>query len=262
MLSTAPQDLGVLVDTAVHEMLHGLFFSETLYPRYRSPRNIEWDKETGIYLLVTSVGEVSAAEHPTGVGYKAVLTPKVREAMRTYTGCTYTDPAKDRFLVGYLENDGGEGTAVNHWETRFFRGELMTGMVGSKQRQEMSAMTFALMEDSGWYLPGYTAPHLTVGQGKGCGFIEDKCNVNAISTTLTDAGFCALGTPQGTYRCGHDRTYLTLCGGNGLTQGCQMANPVQNAAGCVLSLLPSRSYSGFSLQPYSYSASQNPSPYT
>ena len=47
---------------------------------------------------------------------------------------------------------GGDGTAGNHWESKVFKGELMDGMSGApNERAVFSAITLALIDDTGWY---------------------------------------------------------------------------------------------------------------
>ena len=53
-----------------------------------------------------------------------------------------------------LPSKGGDGTALTHWEKRLFQNEAMTGTVHTKD-PHYSRLTFALLEDSGWYLPNY-----------------------------------------------------------------------------------------------------------
>ena len=43
---------------------------------------------------------------------------------------------------------------MTHWEKRVYQNEAMTGTVHT-QYPVYSRITFALMEDTGWYLPDY-----------------------------------------------------------------------------------------------------------
>ncbi len=55
------------------------------------------------------------------------------------------------FLEGAsLEDEGGYGTAVSHWDRRYFMGELMIGTSSASTRVAISNLTLALAEDSGW----------------------------------------------------------------------------------------------------------------
>ena len=55
----------------------------------------------------------------------------------------------------YFSIQGGDGTSLTHWEKRLFQNEAMTGTVHT-QYPVYSRLTFALMEDTGWYIPDYS----------------------------------------------------------------------------------------------------------
>ena len=74
-----------------------------------------------------------------------------------------------------LEDQGGDGTALTHWEKRIFQNEAMTGTVHSSA-PVYSRLTLALLEDSGWYLTDYSrAQPLAWGAGAGCHFATKSC---------------------------------------------------------------------------------------
>ena len=79
--------------------------------------------------------------------FHVMVTPKVVEEVRRHFGCDDLEGAE-------LEDQGGDGTALTHWEKRIFQNEAMTGTVHTKN-PVYSRLTFALLEDSGWYLPNY-----------------------------------------------------------------------------------------------------------
>ena len=66
--------------------------------------------------------------------------------------CDPNNPAD--LWVKFLEDQGGDGTAITHWEKRIFQDEAMTGTVHTKD-PAYSRLTFALLEDTGWYMPNY-----------------------------------------------------------------------------------------------------------
>lgn len=76
-----------------------------------------------------------------------VVTPKVVEEVRRQFNCSTLEGAE-------LEDQGGDGTSLTHWEKRLFQNEAMTGTVHT-QNPVYSRLTFALLEDSGWYFPNY-----------------------------------------------------------------------------------------------------------
>lgn len=105
-----------------------------------------------------------------------------------------------------LENQGGTGTELNHWEKRLLevrtfsptplrftkrqtnptcsfllviphdslQNEAMTG--SHTQNRVFSRLTLAIMEDSGWYRANYSlAQRLDWGHGLGCDFVMKSC---------------------------------------------------------------------------------------
>ncbi|KAM4888743.1 leishmanolysin-like peptidase isoform 1-T1 [Thomomys bottae] len=73
-----------------------------------------------------------------------------------------------------LENQGGMGTELNHWEKRLLENEAMTG--SHTQNRVLSRITLALMEDTGWYKANYSmAEKLDWGRGMGCDFVRKSC---------------------------------------------------------------------------------------
>ncbi len=65
--------------------------------------------------------------------------------------------------------------AGSHWEKRLLMNEIMTGSVDT--RSVVSAMTLALLEDSGWYKANYSmAEQLDWGQNQGTEFLISRCD--------------------------------------------------------------------------------------
>ena len=95
------------------------------------------------------------------------VTPRVVTEARRHFACDTLEGAE-------LENQGGEGTALTHWEKRIFENEAMTGV--HTQNPVYSNMTLALLEDSGWYRPDYSvAGVVQFGAGLGCEFATKSC---------------------------------------------------------------------------------------
>jgi len=64
----------------------------------------------------------------------------------------------------------------SHWEKRLLMNEIMTGSVDT--RSVVSAMTLALLEDSGWYKANYSmADRLDWGRNQGTEFVTLPCNL-------------------------------------------------------------------------------------
>ena len=89
----------------------------------------------------------SVADQIHDVRGVATVYPRVVEEVRRHFNCSDLEGAE-------LEGQGGDGTALTHWEKRIFQNEAMTGTVHT-ENPVYSRLTFALLEDSGWYLPNY-----------------------------------------------------------------------------------------------------------
>ena len=117
-----------------------------------------------------------------------MVTPRVVKEVRRHFGCPTLEGAEleDQVRRGegrgegsqvslLLLSQGGDGTAMTHWEKRIFQNEAMTGTVHSTN-PVYSWLTLALLEDSGWYIPDYDkAQPLSWGAGAGCDFATKSC---------------------------------------------------------------------------------------
>ena len=137
-----------------------------------------------------------------------MVTPRVKEEAQRHFNCSTLEGAE-------LENQGGEGTALAHWEKRLFENEAMTGVF--TQNTVFSRVTLALMEDTGWYLVNYEmADPLRWGRNLGCLFAKNSCAawMKAQKTAgKSIAPFCSKIKKQGDSRtgCSLDRTSVASC---------------------------------------------------
>uniref|UniRef100_A0A4X1TP97 Leishmanolysin-like peptidase n=1 Tax=Sus scrofa TaxID=9823 RepID=A0A4X1TP97_PIG len=96
-----------------------------------------------------------------------LVTPRVVDEARKHFNCPILEGME-------LENQGGMGTELNHWEKRLLENEAMTG--SHTQNRVLSRITLALMEDTGWYKANYSmAERLDWGRGMGCDFVRRSC---------------------------------------------------------------------------------------
>ncbi|ESL05221.1 leishmanolysin [Trypanosoma rangeli SC58] len=138
-------DLG----TAVHEMAHALGFLSSCFFHFnmvsRVP-NVRGKKEVWV-----------------------ISSPRVKALARQYHNCPTLEGME-------LEDGGGGGARLQHWEELSARDELMSP--GSAIAY-YSALTLAAFEDMGVYRANYSmAEPLRWGNNSGCGLMENKCFVN------------------------------------------------------------------------------------
>ncbi|XP_052748190.1 leishmanolysin-like peptidase isoform X2 [Galleria mellonella] len=222
-LSTKYRDLPSVLSTVKHEMLHALGFSVSLFAFYRdddgeplTPRrpdtgNPPLDEELQIHKWSDRVvRNVTRKRWMIRGGYidrtfHMVVTPRVVKEVRDHFNCSELEGAE-------LEDQGGDGTALTHWEKRVFENEAMTGT--HTQNSVFSRITFAMLEDTGWYRADYEhAAPLDWGRGLGCQFAMASCKqwLNA-QRRKNPAPFCERikGNPLRT-ECSPRRTAVVLC---------------------------------------------------
>jgi hypothetical protein len=150
-------------------------------------------------------------------------TPKLLEVARTHFGCPSWPGVA-------LEDDGGGGTALSHWDKRMLMNEFLCG-APSKFVNSKSAFTLAVLEDSGWYKADFSkADPLAWGYKHGCDFFN-KC-MNDADKTISPGSFCTTEAAPGSgiagFECTHDRSGYAPCVGNAWNQymdGCKFVNP-------------------------------------
>ncbi|XP_065915873.1 leishmanolysin-like peptidase isoform X1 [Dysidea avara] len=157
-------------DLLMHEMIHALGFSSSLFEKFV-------DQHGNTYTTSkTIVGPYGDTSIFTG--------PKTVAVARSYYSCQDIEGA-------LLENEGGAGTSSSHWEKRTLNHELMNGYI-SDDYEVLSEFTVALLEDSGWYKANYTALHelnqvpLLWGKGLGCSFLNEQCTDKNVYPYLCD----------------------------------------------------------------------------
>lgn len=184
-ISTKPQELETLLSTVKHEILHALGFSVSLYAFYRDDKGEPMTArhpDTGkpplderLQTYTWSERVIRRVERPkwrvrggtVARTINMVVTPRVRAEVRAHFNCSELEGAE-------LEDQGGDGTALTHWEKRVFENEAMTGT--HTHNPVISRVTLALMHDTGWYRPDYTmAEPMAWGRNLGCTFCMSSC---------------------------------------------------------------------------------------
>ncbi|XP_073408017.1 leishmanolysin-like peptidase isoform X2 [Dendrobates tinctorius] len=184
MISSQPQEFAGMLSTVKHEIIHALGFSAGLFALFYddngeplTPRNTNgmpvFNESLGVYQwgekvvrTVTRTWEVRGAR-TVQHNVQLLVTPRVTEEVRHHFDCPVLEGME-------LENQGGIGTELNHWEKRLLENEAMTG--SHTQNRVFSRITLALMEDTGWYRADYSmAQRLDWGRRKGCDFVMRSC---------------------------------------------------------------------------------------
>lgn len=151
----------------LHELNHILAFNNDLFGNFRKEDGSQYQYEEVV--KVVTINEKST---------KIITTPKVVEAAKKHFGCNSLEGVE-------LEDQGGLGTAGNHWEQRIMHGDFMVSE--SLPENVISEISLALFEDSGWYMVNYyTGGLFRYGKNKGCNFLKTKCIQNGESISKNE----------------------------------------------------------------------------
>eukprot|EP00003_Mantamonas_plastica_P000300 TRINITY_DN1028_c0_g1_i4.p1 TRINITY_DN1028_c0_g1~~TRINITY_DN1028_c0_g1_i4.p1 ORF type:complete len:295 (+),score=58.79 TRINITY_DN1028_c0_g1_i4:899-1783(+) len=152
---------------AMHEMTHVLGFSSSKYGEYRNWDILHTPRPSAmVYRTVTRTNPVNQQLY----NVDEIILPSVLSKARDQFSCFNNQ------LTGVqLEDGGGSGTARSHWERRLFKDDYMAGSV--PQRPVFSAVSLALLEDTGFYKADYgKAETMGWGNGAGCTFFNGACS--------------------------------------------------------------------------------------
>ena len=188
------------VTLIVHEALHALGWSSSLFSVYRQFNN----NQLNIY-------NPEITRTVRGVSKKLFAGANVVANAKTFYGCD-TNPASIEGVE--LEEFGSDGTAGSHWEARTVGSATMLGYIGTANPVHL--FTFALLEDTGWYTVNYEyASEPPIGRGAGCSFVQNKCITGSISNpTIVDSSvYCAVNVSNGCGRQHVLKGHCTITGG-------------------------------------------------
>ncbi|GAX85908.1 hypothetical protein CEUSTIGMA_g13324.t1 [Chlamydomonas eustigma] len=164
------------MDVLVHEMMHALGLSSTMYSSWLS-------QSSGT--PYANGGTVASGS----VGTYLTTPNSLSQAQQTLNCSSLTGLP--------LEEEGSRASALSHWEFRFFYQELMTPFLFALgvQRQRLSSVTTAALQDTGWYTPRveYVMP-LDVQQvpAMGCSLALNSCA--AYQESFPDTYYCSPGS--------------------------------------------------------------------
>jgi leishmanolysin len=139
----------------MHEMMHAMGFSNYLTKYYLDSNGKTRTGHIKTYSIAGSTRTV-------------IDVPPLTEKLRNFYGCPSLQGA-------IMENEGGSGTALAHFERKYFVYETMSS--GGIFGRRISEFSLAMLEGSGWYEVDYSyAEPFFYGQGQGCSFISSTCS--------------------------------------------------------------------------------------
>ena len=173
------------VATYVHEVLHALVFSSSLWKNF-PPVN-------GYPQYVVSNGN----HYLRG---KWLL-----QTVRDHFDCQDINAVP-------LEDDGGEGSKGGHFERIVFGDETMVSE--DVAIAKFSKMTLALLKDSGWYdIDLEKGDHYTWGKGEGCDLLKKTCGSASVEETCSK---------NNNFGCDKTYKYKMSCTRTAFTNGCSI----------------------------------------
>ncbi|GAM24680.1 hypothetical protein SAMD00019534_078550 [Acytostelium subglobosum LB1] len=176
--SANPLSFKEYVMVGLHEMIHALGFTSSLFDSYI-------DQSTGdTYANGAAMAVTRTGRTPLGRSYSyqkyAVTTPNVVSFVQSHYKCAAAEYAE-------LEDYGGSGTANSHWEKRTAGEELMIGFVNPIA--PVSNLTLSLLQDTGWYqINKSNADTFIWGKNLGCDWLN-QCSID----TWNYQGYFCLG---------------------------------------------------------------------
>ncbi|XP_028846079.1 leishmanolysin-like peptidase [Denticeps clupeoides] len=224
MISTQPQEFEGMLSTVKHEIIHALGFSAGLFAFYHDSdgKPLTQRFASGLPAFNESLGlfqwsdkVIRRATRLWDISGKRIVrhevhllvTPRVVAEARRHFNCPILEGME-------LENQGGMGTELNHWEKRLLENEAMTG--SHTQNRVFSRITLAIMEDTGWYIANYSmAENLEWGKGLGCDFVMKSCKFwmdhqRQAKHTLSPYCESVRGTPL-QLTCRQDQLAVAVC---------------------------------------------------
>jgi len=228
-VSSKQSDIHSALATLKHEILHALGFSAGLYAFFLDSNGnplTQRDKHTG----KPPFNQISNMYEPSDLVVKTfqrrnwkisdgfidrnvtmIVTPKVVDEVRKHFNCNLLEGAE-------LEDQGEIGTKLTHWEKRVFENEAMTGTY--TQNSVFSRITFAFLEDTGWYTANYSnAEELSWGKNLGCSFAQKSCkswidekrhkgeSIRPFCNNIPNVA----GNTESKYECNANRDAVLLC---------------------------------------------------
>lgn len=147
--------------TFTHEFMHIIFFSASLFDKYRNPANLSEAVPASHY----ETEQINSKTQFTKLKY-----PSLVALAQKYYRCpnlTYIP----------LENGGGSGTAGSHWEKLFFPEDIMNPTIESPAK--ISPFTVEMIRATGWYtVEGDPSSYYDWGKDDGCVFTNTSCPIS------------------------------------------------------------------------------------
>mmetsp|Transcript_44559 Transcript_44559/g.65559 ORF Transcript_44559/g.65559 Transcript_44559/m.65559 type:complete len:595 (-) Transcript_44559:49-1833(-) len=222
-----PQDFEYTAGLTLHEIAHVLgmtsdqlkFFrdietGEPLTPRPFVKSTVTClDGQRHTDMKVPSSNTLQSGITSTGMPFFEVVTPTVTTVVRNQFNCQQMKGVR-------LENQPTNPLDCfgTHLDERLYFTETMSA-VHSSEASQLSPVTLAFLEDSGWYKANFKAVDvLAFGLGAGCDFVYEDCVQDGVLPPSSKGFFCATpmtldaaGGFTGMPSCNPGHTHVAVC---------------------------------------------------
>lgn len=150
-----------LLNTLVHEMVHGLGFSGQLFPLYYDART--WNPYKKADQVAIEFDSINGSS-PSSI---YIAFPAMKKLAQEYYACPSLPGAP-----------ADVGSFASHFKQRVMGHELMMPATSEDgQRKEVTEFTLTLLESTGWYKANMELAQPSVfGKGAGCDLLKDSCD--------------------------------------------------------------------------------------
>ncbi|KAJ1137260.1 hypothetical protein NDU88_003673 [Pleurodeles waltl] len=199
-----------VVQVTLHEVLHALGFSRSLFEK--------WKDCTYAPAIGVNCSSRTRVTNTDEIGQVRIFTPSVMKKMKAHLGGGHTGAP--------LENQDTNGLPSSHWEARVLQGSIMTASLPDARITQLDEITLAAFEDTGWYqVNGSAAERLVWGQGAGADFgLTSTCGKNSSKYFCTGSGS----------GCHYMHLHKGRCSTDPFLDGCRMYKPLTNGSECWL----------------------------
>ncbi|XP_069817704.1 ciliated left-right organizer metallopeptidase isoform X2 [Dendropsophus ebraccatus] len=192
-----------IVQVCLHEILHALGFSSSLFERW---------------IDCSFPGQCSSRSRVTNTderGQLRIYTPNVMQRMGEHLGAGNVGaPLEDQ-----------ESPTSSHWESRMMQGSILTASLSPPHLTYLDSITLAAFQDMGWYgVNTSMSSHLVWGAGVSFG-LPSTCQEK-----LADF-FCK---DQGEIGCHHLHLNKGNCSTDAFLDGCRIYKPLLQGGECWL----------------------------
>ncbi|KAM9330744.1 ciliated left-right organizer metallopeptidase [Gastrophryne carolinensis] len=198
---------GHIVQVSLHEILHALGFSRSLFEQWIDCSFSESGDICSSRTRVTNTDEN---------GQLRIYTPTVMQKMGEHLGVGS--------IGAPLENQ--EKTASSHWESRVMQGSILTASISRPHLTFIDPITLAAFQDMGWYKVSSSITHQFVwGRGAGISFgLPSTCHKESDF-------FCRENSETG---CHHLHLDKGNCSTDPFLDGCHIYKPLLHGGECWL----------------------------